>query len=308
MPKTRWAGRRGRGSGHGASQEGAGPTSPSPGCRRPRRGVPLTRADLSPPVSAPVVHEPGPSLSALSEFLALIRQEVRQQLAAAAPAGIQDQSGAPLVPADPVPSHLADPSSGSPAGVVGKLVAVVCIAWGIGFCYLWVVLFVCMGHGWCYLFLGLSWRFGLVAEFIAALSFSLPNFCFYLVASYLTTVCGCLNFILFCQFSLFWEGVAIGEGWGGCFCDVAGRCCMLAGWYVSFVYGMHCCLDFSFLLVLVCQRVHSSLFPCRTPHSFEFRGFRGSSTSSFGISAAANNNTSSSVDGSCSSMGDAPII
>ena len=181
MPKTRWAGRRGRGSGHGASQEGAGPTSPSPGCRRPRRGVPLTRADLSHPVSAPVVHEPGPSLSALSEFLALIRQEVRQQLAAAAPAGIQDQSGAPLVPADPVPSHLADPSSGSPAGVVGKLVAVVCIAWGIGFCYLWVVLFVCMGHGWCYLFLGLSWRFGLVAEFIAALSFSLPYFCFILL-------------------------------------------------------------------------------------------------------------------------------
>ena len=81
---------------------------------------------------------------------------------------------------------------------------------------------------------------------------------------------------------------------------VASREVLYVGWvvYVSFVYGMHCCLDFSFLLLLVCQRVHSSLFPCRTPHSFEysaFRGFRGSSTSSFGISAAANNNTSSSV-------------
>uniref|UniRef100_A0A1X7VJ34 Uncharacterized protein n=1 Tax=Amphimedon queenslandica TaxID=400682 RepID=A0A1X7VJ34_AMPQE len=117
MPKTRRAGRRGRGSGRGASREGAGPTSPSPGRGRPRRDVPLTRADLSPPVSAPVVQEPGPSSSALSEFLALIRQEVCQQLAAAAPAGIQDQSGAPLVPADPVPSPLADPPSGSPAGV-----------------------------------------------------------------------------------------------------------------------------------------------------------------------------------------------
>uniref|UniRef100_A0A1X7V440 Uncharacterized protein n=1 Tax=Amphimedon queenslandica TaxID=400682 RepID=A0A1X7V440_AMPQE len=117
MPKTCRTGRRGRGSGRGVSREGAGPTLASPGRGRPRHGVPLTRADLS-PVSAPVVQEPGPSSSALSEFLALIRQEVRQQLAAASPAGIQDHFGAPLVPADPVASPLADSPSGSPAGVL----------------------------------------------------------------------------------------------------------------------------------------------------------------------------------------------
>uniref|UniRef100_A0A1X7VKC7 Uncharacterized protein n=1 Tax=Amphimedon queenslandica TaxID=400682 RepID=A0A1X7VKC7_AMPQE len=115
MPKTRQAARRGCGSGCGVSQEGAGPTSPAPGRGRPCHGVPLTRANLSPRVSAPVVQEPGPSSSALSVFLALFRQEVRQKVAAASPPG---QSGAPLVPADLIPSLLADPPSGSPAGVV----------------------------------------------------------------------------------------------------------------------------------------------------------------------------------------------
>uniref|UniRef100_A0A1X7UCJ2 Uncharacterized protein n=1 Tax=Amphimedon queenslandica TaxID=400682 RepID=A0A1X7UCJ2_AMPQE len=38
------------------------------------------------------------------------------------PGGIQDQSGAPLVPADPVPSPPADQPSGLLAGVVGKII------------------------------------------------------------------------------------------------------------------------------------------------------------------------------------------
>uniref|UniRef100_A0A1X7T496 Uncharacterized protein n=1 Tax=Amphimedon queenslandica TaxID=400682 RepID=A0A1X7T496_AMPQE len=257
MPKTRQAGRHGCGSGRGASLDGAGPTLPSQGHGRPRRGVPLTRADLSPPVSAPVVQEPGPSSVALSEFLALIHQEVHQQLAAASPAGIQDQSGAPLAPADPFPSPLADQSSGSPVGVVGGFVCL----------YGARVVLPIVGH---VLAIWSQSRKILLAKSIAALSCALPYYCFYLVASLLTT--------------FFWEGVAIdvGEGWGHCFCDVA--------------RGV---------------RVHSSLFPYRTPHSFEnsaFRRFSGSSASSFGISAAANNNTFSSVNGSSSSIGDAPVI